>query len=189
MYNIIFSHEKKKLSDQEERVARTRAQFARRGRQQARCFAEADKRPRLTKGTSKVDEALPLPKGKKLVPVMKVDGPCVTPSLGERHARAVPRNTRPPVVHDKAMAAAPSAPGVGEEVQRTIYTPARFLSHLKRQDQFFLQKVGTQCGVSITVGTPRTKLHLQGPKGNVQACYARVKVLLVRWHQRQAGGQ
>ncbi len=187
MHGVKFSYAKKVYSEEEERVARTRALFAQRGRLQARKFAEAEKRPKQTKGSRKVHEDLLPLQGKKIVTNKKVDDTCVAPSLEKRHV--VHRKDVAPVLEDKPVVAAPPVPGVGEVVRRIMYTPNRFLSHLTKQDECFLHNLGGRYGVSIVVGTPQTKIYIQGPKANVQACYACVKVLLVKWHQREAAKQ
>ena len=58
-----------------------------------------------------------------------------------------------------------------------MYTPARFLKYLMKQAEFFLRNLGNHNGVSIEVGTPHTKLQIQGQKVNARAYYECVKVV------------
>ena len=57
VYGEKFVYGDKQLSEKEVRVSRTRAEFALWGRQQARRFAEAKKRPKQTVGNKAVEEA------------------------------------------------------------------------------------------------------------------------------------
>ncbi|MPC38073.1 hypothetical protein E2C01_031574 [Portunus trituberculatus] len=66
---------------------------------------------------------------------------------------------------------------------------ARFLKYLMKQDKFFLHNLQGHYSVSIEVGIPQTKIQIEDPEGNVRTCYSYVRVLLVNWHQHEAGKQ
>ena len=97
-------------------------------------------------------------------------------------------NEGPPVL-GKPMEVVPLAQGVGCEVLRTMYTTARFLKYLMKQDEFFLRNLEGHFGVSIEVGTPKTKIHIRGPRCDVRSCYEHVRELLIDWHQNKDGKQ
>ena len=168
VYGEKFVYGNKQLSESEVRVARTRAEFALWGRQQARRFAAAKKRPKQAAGDNKADEALPPPKEKEIVTLMS-DGP--------------------PVQEERPVVTEPRTARQEDEVRRSLHVPAGFLGHLMRQEEFFLHYLRGHYGVSIFVDTPKRKIHIKGPRPNVVDCYACMKELLVRWHQRQAADQ
>ncbi|MPC52796.1 hypothetical protein E2C01_046674 [Portunus trituberculatus] len=58
IYGEKFVYGNKQLTEGEERMARTRAEFTLWGKQQARRFAEAKKRPRQAVGNKAADEAV-----------------------------------------------------------------------------------------------------------------------------------
>ena len=76
-----------------------------------------------------------------------------------------------------------------DEVRRSLYLPAAYQRHLLSDEEFFLNCLRRVFGVSIFMDTAKKRVHIKGPKPKVVDCYACVKELLVRWHQRQAGDQ
>ena len=150
IYGKKFVYVPKEFSEEELRVARARAVYAKKGRHQARRFAEAKKRAKQA---------------------MKAGDTVMEASQVEDQGE---------VLHLKVVQA------VGDGVRRSLYSPAGFLAHLVKEDEFFLHYLRSQYGVDIFVSTPKRRIHVKGQKSSVVACLSCLKELLRGWHQRES---
>ena len=166
-----------KLTEQEKRVARCRAEAAVRERDLARKFAAAKKL--LTKRASvepveaNITDVLD---GVQLhsedVPV--ADGSSSTTELDEVLA---------PVLHKET----PEEDAVPcNEVRRSLHVAIRFKDRLAGSGDCFLHYLEGHHSVQILRGPKEGRWHIKGHKDNVIPCYNVIQELIAEWQRREA---
>ena len=171
------------LNEQQQRVARCRAEAAKRERELARKFAAKKRlRNRVVQedvtdeeaGVSLQHEGVPTRDECPAVSVHSLTGMDGHGVLPEQDA---PREGG-------------ECPEVNEEaaplVRRSLVVPARFYERLAGPGESFLEYLQGSHSVLIFRDQAKKKWHVKGHKENVMACYTAFRELLAEWRRREA---